>query len=328
MKSTRYLISNILFASSFLFSAPALAQKLNRTGGNANGSACLCLRAVRESVTTSWTETQAAIEALKDTHAAEMSTCGRGGGVFVGGTTCQPVASLRGPTGPVGDRGPEGDAGKIIWQSLSTSAAGGFAGGTGAGAYAGGGTGGGSEGFGDTNGDGVADTRGAGYGNTCSGCSTPGSSPSGGSGGGASRVICTELYRQGYIPRHIYAANVAHYRKYARPEAARAYHAWGVPYVRLMRRSKLATAIARPIFTTWAYQMAYEMGATDRPPRFGVSITRFLTGIHNWIGRLFFSAAISTRPTYAVQDDGQAYPLGALALVPDDFFRTSVKAGA
>ncbi|MBA5775650.1 hypothetical protein H2509_00765 [Stappia sp. F7233] len=320
MKITRYLTSNILLASSFLFSVPALAQKLNRTGGNAGGSACLCLKAVRESVTTSWGQTQAEIDALKDTHAADMSTCSRSGGVFVGGTTCQTVASLRGPKGPVGDKGPSGADGQISWFSLLSGGGGGGDGGHGV----------------DVNGDGIGDfpsqaqaqaagySKGSDVGN-CDSCGSFGGSfggfgglfGGGGGDGGGGRVVCGELYRQGYLSREIYAANLCHYKLHARPEAARAYHAWAKPYVRLMRRSQLATALIRPLATVWSYQMAYEMGVAVRAPRFGWTITRVLIALHTLVGRYL----ISPKSTPAT---ASGRPLsGAISLVPSDFFKVS-----
>ncbi|HEY9163602.1 MAG TPA: hypothetical protein VIN57_03240 [Magnetovibrio sp.] len=45
----------------------------------------------------------------------------------------------------------------------------------------------------------------------------------------------------------------------------RGYHVWAVPYVRLMRRSKFATALIEPIATWRALEIAYQLGERERP---------------------------------------------------------------
>lgn len=73
------------------------------------------------------------------------------------------------------------------------------------------------------------------------------------------RVICTELHAQGLLDTDLYALDVA-YTPGLHPAVVRGYHWWAIPYVRLMRRSALATRIARPLATWRARAIAYEVG--------------------------------------------------------------------
>jgi hypothetical protein len=73
------------------------------------------------------------------------------------------------------------------------------------------------------------------------------------------RVICTELHAQGLLDADLYALDVA-YTPGLHPAVVRGYHWWAIPYVRLMRRSSLATRIARPLATWRAKAIAYELG--------------------------------------------------------------------
>ena len=340
MKATRYVIAPVLFSTSFLLCLPALAQQLNRTGAKQSGTSCLCLKAVRDGVTTSWERTEALVEALRETQATDVGACGRSGGVFVNGDTCLPVSALQGPKGPPGEQGPRGRDGQIDWLSLASGGGDGGGGfgvdvtGNGIGDFAsfseasaagfnngtavdnccsGGGGFGGSGGSGGGGGGGFAAAVGGFFGGIAAAFGFGGD---GGGDGGGAKVICGELYRQGYIPRAVYVADLRYHQLHSKPETVRAYHAWAVPYARLMRRSKLATWIIRPLGVMWAYQMAYEMGAVDRAPRLGKPITCILTALHEIIGEAFFREAASNTG----EPHDQRHARGALALLPDSFF--------
>lgn len=75
----------------------------------------------------------------------------------------------------------------------------------------------------------------------------------GGGGGDGGKVICTELLRQGLFCPDLYDEEVrlAHL---VSDRTRAGYHLWAVPYVRLMRRSRLATRIVRPLAIAWAEQ--------------------------------------------------------------------------
>ena len=44
----------------------------------------------------------------------------------------------------------------------------------------------------------------------------------------------------------------------------RGYHYWAVPYVKLMRKSKLAEAVMRPVAIHRANELAYQMGIREK----------------------------------------------------------------
>ena len=81
----------------------------------------------------------------------------------------------------------------------------------------------------------------------------------------SSRVICTELVRQGLMASSLQRLDIAYTLKHLSPATVRGYHAWAVPYVRLMKRSKLATRLVEP-FARWrAEEIAYQMKGRPRP---------------------------------------------------------------
>jgi len=104
-------------------------------------------------------------------------------------------------------------------------------------------------------------------------------------GDGSGTVICTELFRQGYMSEDIYIADKAHGEKIARtdPYLMSGYHLWAKPVVRLMKKSPTVTKIVAVIAINWAEQMAYEEGVIDKGSRVGKTmmiigepITRFI----------------------------------------------------
>ncbi|MCM8763489.1 MAG: hypothetical protein NC927_00140 [Candidatus Omnitrophica bacterium] len=83
-----------------------------------------------------------------------------------------------------------------------------------------------------------------------------------------STVICTELYRYGFIPEHIYEAD-ARYGASLPRQVIRGYHLWGKPIARMMQKSRVFAYFVYILARPWIQQMAYEMGATDRGSKLG-----------------------------------------------------------
>lgn len=111
---------------------------------------------------------------------------------------------------------------------------------------------------------------GAGSGPSRGDASQSGGSRGGGSeGGGSSRVICTELYRQGKISRADWKRDLAYTSTHLSDRHVRGYHAWAIPTVRLMRRSQLWTAVWRVLGQARANQIAYIMDDRAEPDAFG-----------------------------------------------------------
>lgn len=82
------------------------------------------------------------------------------------------------------------------------------------------------------------------------------------SSGGGGTIICSELYRQGYMPKALWEADEKWGRMTARkdPDIIRGYRTWAAPVVRLMKRSPSVTRIIAKLTAPWARQMAYEAG--------------------------------------------------------------------
>jgi hypothetical protein len=84
------------------------------------------------------------------------------------------------------------------------------------------------------------------------------------SSSGSSRVICTHFYKKGDIARDVWKADLKFTQENLSETTVRGYHYWAIPYVNLMRRSKMAEAIMRPIAQWRAQELAYQMGVVDK----------------------------------------------------------------
>lgn len=81
---------------------------------------------------------------------------------------------------------------------------------------------------------------------------------------GNTRVICTELVRQGLMDAKLQRLDIAFTLRHLSPVTVRGYHVWAVPYVRVMKRSQLASHLIEP-FARWrAEEIAHQMGARER----------------------------------------------------------------
>lgn len=97
-----------------------------------------------------------------------------------------------------------------------------------------------------------------------------GAPPSGGGGGGGGgRVICTHFYRKGEMSREMWRSDLEFTFKNLSPTTVRGYQYWAIPYVKLMRKSKLAENIMRPLAMHRAQELAYKMGRSPKGSLFG-----------------------------------------------------------
>ena len=106
-----------------------------------------------------------------------------------------------------------------------------------------------------------------------------------GSGGGGllGTVICTELFLQGRMDWDTYQAD-CHFGLGLPSEVVRGYHLWAVPLTRLMRRSRLVTAMVAPIALEWAKQMRREVNGTGEGSWLGKVILRAGVPVCGWLG--------------------------------------------
>ena len=81
---------------------------------------------------------------------------------------------------------------------------------------------------------------------------------------------------------------VVRHAKYLSSTTVRGYQYWAIPYVQLMRRSKFAESIMRPIALYRAQELAYQMGVVKKGSWIGklvrVAIEPICWIIGNFVG--------------------------------------------
>ena len=112
----------------------------------------------------------------------------------------------------------------------------------------------------------------------------PGNEGSAGAGSSNGRVICTHFFRKGEIDRSVWRADIEFTAKHLSPTTVRGYHYWAIPYVRLMRRSKLAEDIMRPLALARARELAFQMGSLESGSLFGKMVRMTLEPVCFLIG--------------------------------------------
>lgn len=204
-----------------------------------------------------------------------------GGAPIAGAPVQMPDAST--PSG-VGDSGPGAGAPAGVGDAGGAAAGSGDAGGAPAGSGDAGAVGDGTAGgiggtaAGGEGGPGTAGDAGVGDGGTGDG------GGGGGGGGGGSSVICSELFRQGIMPFHIWAAD-ERFGMLQTAEVKNGYRMWAQYVARGMRRSRLLTAIVAPIAMAWAHEMAYQMDAAKKGSVVGRCIMAVGRPLCQFLGR-------------------------------------------
>lgn len=89
---------------------------------------------------------------------------------------------------------------------------------------------------------------------------------SGSSGNGGGKIICAELFRQGYLEQSIYQADEAfgEFLKQKYPLVLEGYQFWARSIVNLMKRSKIFTEFVYRIAKPWTDEMAHIMGKRQK----------------------------------------------------------------
>lgn len=85
------------------------------------------------------------------------------------------------------------------------------------------------------------------------------------SGGGGGRVICTHFVRKGMLSVDAWRTDMEYTQTHLSSQTVRGYQYWAIPYVRLMRRSKLAEQIMLPLATWRAEELAFKQGKSSKP---------------------------------------------------------------
>lgn len=115
--------------------------------------------------------------------------------------------------------------------------------------------------------------------------------------GGGPSVICSELYRQGFMPQIVMDADQKFGDMMIRlhPEVILGYHYWALPIVNLMKKSKLFSKIVWTIAKPWSYQMAYEMGEAKTENFIGKILMKFGVWFSRMIGKRILNKKITFR---------------------------------
>lgn len=118
--------------------------------------------------------------------------------------------------------------------------------------------------------------------------------------GGKEKVICTELYRQGFISKKIHLLDEAYAKVYIDKYTLKGYHLWAKPVVKLMRKSRIFTYMVYPFGKAWAYEMAHRVNPKVKGSilgkvlhGLGVPVCRFIGKGMNSRGKGFKKAKLA-----------------------------------
>ncbi|NVJ92640.1 MAG: hypothetical protein HWE34_13345 [Methylocystaceae bacterium] len=113
------------------------------------------------------------------------------------------------------------------------------------------------------------------------------SSDKGGNGGagGAAKVICSELVRQGMMTEKHRRDCTVYALSRLPPSFMTGYHFWAVPYVRVMRRSKFATILMGFFVKHRTQEVRRRLGRTVLGSGWGSLICALHDPLCSWMGR-------------------------------------------
>jgi len=103
------------------------------------------------------------------------------------------------------------------------------------------------------------------------------------------KVLCTELHRQGLISDEVYRSDmiVGRYYSIYHPAVVAGYHAWAIPFTRLMAKSKILTYIIYPFVSAWANHMHYKVTGKNTGSLLGAIIENLGVKACSFIGIFF-----------------------------------------
>ena len=104
---------------------------------------------------------------------------------------------------------------------------------------------------------------------------------------GGSKIICNELYRQGFLTEELWDADERYGEMMFEkdPKLVIGYQMWARSVVKYMRKNPNNTKMAAWLFKPWTEYMGYKMGVVEKPTLRG----RFT----NWIGTQFSYAVFN-----------------------------------
>lgn len=98
---------------------------------------------------------------------------------------------------------------------------------------------------------------------------------------GGSKIICNELYRQGYLSEEMWDADERYGEMMFEkdPKLVIGYQMWARKVVKYMKKNPNNTKMAYWLFKPWTEYMGYKMGVVEKPTLMG--------RLTNWIGTQF-----------------------------------------
>jgi hypothetical protein len=98
---------------------------------------------------------------------------------------------------------------------------------------------------------------------------------------GGRKIICNELYRQGYLSEEMWDADERYGDMMfeSDPKLVIGYQMWARSVVKFMRENPQNTKLAYKLFKPWTEYMGYKMGVVEKPTLMG--------RLTNWIGTQF-----------------------------------------
>jgi hypothetical protein len=105
-----------------------------------------------------------------------------------------------------------------------------------------------------------------------------------GTGGVGGKIICNELYRQGYLEERLWDADERYGAMMfkTRPKAIIGYQMWAKYVVRYMRNNPQNTKYLYKIIKPWTEYMGYEMGVCDKQNYIGKTM-HLMAEIPTWL---------------------------------------------
>ncbi|NVK18642.1 MAG: hypothetical protein HWE30_08110 [Methylocystaceae bacterium] len=88
--------------------------------------------------------------------------------------------------------------------------------------------------------------------------------PNGGTGEGASKVVCTELRQRGLMSASDYLSCYVYAKKKLPAAFMAGYHFWAIPYVRLMRRNAGAVWLIQPFVKWRTNEVSFRLGRAKK----------------------------------------------------------------
>ena len=100
------------------------------------------------------------------------------------------------------------------------------------------------------------------------------------------KVICTDAFKNGYMPASWLNADYSYAEKYANDDIMRGYHAWGKPVVRIVQNNLKLAKRVYPMSAQWAKHTAYAEGIIKEDSAMGKMLIETAFPLCEKLGKL------------------------------------------